>query len=48
MKQKRINEKTIQCECGAIVRGVSEAHVEANLKNHKKSKKHKKDMRLLK
>ena len=48
MKEKIINEKTIQCECGKVITGVSKAHVEVNLKNHKKSKKHKKNMKILK
>jgi hypothetical protein len=48
IKDKIIDEKTIQCECGKIVTGVSKAHTEANLKNHKKSKEHKKNMKVLK
>lgn len=31
----------IKCECGFIVRGNSQKHVEANLEIHKKSKLHK-------
>jgi len=30
-----------ECECGFRVRGNSQAHAKANLKNHKKSKLHK-------
>jgi hypothetical protein len=48
MKDKIIDDKIIQCECGIIVTGVSKAHAESNLINHKKSKKHKKNMELLK
>jgi len=48
MKDKLINDKTIQCECGKIVTGISKSHVESNLKNHKKSKEHKKNMEILK
>ena len=33
--------KKIKCECGWIVKGNSEKHAKANLKIHKKSKKHK-------
>lgn len=34
----------ITCECGWPIKGKSIAHAEANLKNHKKSKLHKKLM----
>lgn len=34
----------VDCECGLRVRGTSQAHAEANLKNHEKSKLHKKLM----
>lgn len=44
MKDKRINKNTIKCECGMIVKGTSEKHTKSNLKNHKKSKLHKKLM----
>ena len=29
------------CECGMLVTGISEKHLKLNIKNHKKSKKHK-------
>ncbi|HUS51281.1 MAG TPA: hypothetical protein VMZ91_14025 [Candidatus Paceibacterota bacterium] len=47
MEQEIIDEKTIKCECGKIITGVSEAHTKSNLENHKKSKEHKRNMRLL-
>ena len=31
----------VDCECGFRVRGNSEAHAKANLKNHEQSKLHK-------
>ncbi len=30
----------VECECGAIVKGNSKIHAEANLKEHQTSKKH--------
>lgn len=36
----------IYCECGFGVRGVTEAHAEANLTQHKKSKLHQKMMEI--
>jgi len=47
-KDRIINEETIQCECGAIITGTSKKHTKANLRLHKLSKKHKKNMGLLK
>ncbi len=29
------------CECGMLVKGTSEEHAKGNLRNHKKSAKHK-------
>lgn len=48
MDDKVINEKTIRCECGQIITGISKAHAESNLKNHKKSKIHKKNLKFSK
>jgi hypothetical protein len=48
MEDKIIDEKTIQCECGKIVTGVSEEHTKSNLHNHKESKEHKRNMGVLK
>ncbi|KKN12895.1 hypothetical protein LCGC14_1011910 [marine sediment metagenome] len=38
------NKPNVVCECGFTVTGNSQLHAEANLKNHKKSKLHKKLM----
>jgi len=35
---------TINCPCGRKVTGVSEVHAKANLKEHKKSKRHREFM----
>ena len=40
--------KTINCECGAIIRGSSNIHAKANLTMHKMSRKHKELMELKK
>ena len=42
--RKDLNKKTLICECGIGVKGISEAHAKSNLKSHKKSKIHKKIM----
>ncbi len=39
-----MKDNEIICECGWKVKGISKAHVESNLKIHKKSKLHKKLM----
>ena len=36
-----LKKKEVICECGILVRGISEDHLKANLKLHKKSKLHK-------
>jgi hypothetical protein len=41
-------ENEVECECGAIVKGNSKLHAEANLKEHKTSKKHKELMEIKK
>ena len=41
-KNYNLGKIAVRCECGAIVRGNSQKNAEANLKNHKKSKQHKK------
>ena len=41
---KSLLKPGIVCDCGFRVTGNSMAHAEANLKNHKKSKLHKKLM----
>lgn len=47
MKEKRnFNHVEKRCACGAIVKGHSEKHVIANIKLHKKSKKHKELMEI--
>jgi hypothetical protein len=35
-----------RCECGALISGHSEKHIIANIKIHKKSKKHKELMEI--
>lgn len=35
-----------RCECGALISGISEEHTKANLKIHRKSKKHKELMEI--
>lgn len=48
-KSNRINSVVeIRCKCGSIVTGNSKLHAEANLKNHEDSKKHKRNMKVLK
>ena len=37
-------KEEITCECGWKIKGTSILHAESNLKNHKKSKLHKKLM----
>lgn len=47
MKEKRnYNSFNKRCECGALVYGHSEKHAIANIKLHKKSKKHKELMEI--
>jgi len=41
LKRKEKIPVCITCECGAMVFGSSQDHANANLKLHKKSKKHK-------
>ena len=41
---KMENKPFIICDCGLKITGNSQAHAEANLKNHKESKLHKKLM----
>lgn len=45
-KEIVLNNKVIQCECGKLVTGISKEHTESNLKVHRKSKEHKKNMEL--
>ncbi len=40
MTEKRV------CDCGMLVKGISEKHLEVNIRNHKKSKKHKELMKI--
>ncbi len=40
------NKNEVECECGAIVKGNSEAHAKANLKEHETSKRHKELMEI--
>ena len=37
----------IICECGIVIAGTSEKHARANLKQHKKTKEHKLQLRYL-
>lgn len=48
MKDKRINEKTIRCECGEIITGNNKNHTKYNLERHKNSQKHKRNIEILK
>jgi len=47
MKDKNIDDTTIQCECGKIVKGISRDHTIKNLGIHKQSKEHKRNMKVL-
>ena len=41
-------ENEVECECGAIVKGNSKLHAEANLKEHKTSRRHRENMEIKK
>lgn len=47
MTDKKIDDKSILCECGYLVRGTSEKHVISNLKKHKDSKRHKEQIKII-
>lgn len=47
MKDQKIDDKTILCECGYLVKGTSKLHAESNLKNHKRSRRHKEQMKIV-
>ena len=40
------NKNEVECECGAIIKGNSKTHAEANLKEHETSKRHKELMEI--
>jgi hypothetical protein len=45
----QIDDKTIRCECGALISGNPKLNtLESNLEAHKKSKRHKRSMGILK
>ena len=46
-KKEPIQRGVIKCSCGFIVTGNSKAHAETQLKQHKKSKMHKKFTEML-
>jgi hypothetical protein len=45
--KKNYQKKYVMCECGVAIYGNSDSMTKANLKTHKKSKLHKKQMESL-
>ena len=48
IKKKKGKKGFIKCKCGSEIHGTSQTHARANMKNHKKSNKHKQYLKIKK